>query len=121
MLYRIAADLVALVHFFFILFVIFGGILVVRNPRFGWFHLPIAIWGTLIEFTSWSCPLTPLENELRRRGGDAGYSGGFIDHYIMPVIYPPGLTRGAQLAIGCAVLLVNGLVYWKVIQRVRGV
>jgi hypothetical protein len=120
MLYRLLADLIALFHFFFILFVIFGGILVLRHPRFALFHVPIAIWGALIEFTSWPCPLTPLENELRRRGGEAGYTGGFIDHYIMPVIYPPGLTRGMQIAIGLAVLLVNGIVYWKVISRVRG-
>ncbi len=120
MLYRLLADLVAMLHFAFILFVIFGGILVLRSPRFAFFHVPIAIWGVLIEFFSWSCPLTPLENELRRRGGEAGYAGGFIDHYIMPVIYPPGLTRSWQIAIGLAVLLVNAVVYWKVLQRVRG-
>lgn len=120
MLFRIAADLVALFHFAFILFVIFGGILVLRHPRFALFHLPIAVWGTLIEFTSWPCPLTPLENELRRRGGEAGYPGGFIDHYIMPVIYPPGLTRSSQVAIGLAVLILNGVIYWKVLRRIRG-
>ena len=120
MLYRVLADLIAVFHFFFILFVIFGGILVVRHPRFAIFHLPVAVWGTLIEFMSWRCPLTPLENELRRRGGDAVYAGGFIDHYIMPVLYPPGLTRGMQIAIGLAVLLLNGFVYWKVVQKMRG-
>jgi hypothetical protein len=119
MLYRILADLIALLHFSFILFVVFGGILVVKHPRFAAIHLPVALWGTLIEFMSWRCPLTPLENEMRRRGGEAGYAGGFIDHYIIPVIYPPGLTRGMQLAIGVGVLLINAFVYWKVLQRFR--
>src|SRR5665811_2084593 len=87
MLYRLLADLIAVLHFCFILFVVLGGILVLRHPRFGAIHLPIAVWGTLIEFTSWTCPLTPLENELRQRGGSAGYSGGFIDHYIICLLY----------------------------------
>lgn len=120
MLYRLAANVVVLIHSFFILFVIFGGILVMANPRFAWVHLPIALWGILIEFFSWTCPLTPLENALRRRGGETGYPGGFIDHYIMAVLYPPGLTRRAQTAIGIAVLLLNGFIYWKIYQRVGG-
>jgi hypothetical protein len=119
-LYRLLADLIVLVHFFFILFVIFGGVLVLRNPRFAALHVPIALWGALIEFTSWPCPLTPLELALRKRGGEAGYAGGFIDHYIMSIIYPPGLTRGMQISLGIAVLAINALVYWKVIARLRG-
>lgn len=120
MLYRLAAGVVVLVHFVFILFVIFGGILAIAHPRFAWLHLPIAVWGTLIEFFSWTCPLTPLEKALRRRGGETGYDGGFIDHYIGGIVFPAGLTRGAQTAIGIAVLLLNGFVYWKVYQRLHG-
>ncbi len=119
MLFRIAADLVAVAHFLFVLFVVFGGILVLRNPRLAFIHLPVAAWGALIEFGGWVCPLTPLENWLRRRGGEAGYPGGFVDHYILPVLYPGELTRGLQIILGILVLAINGFIYWKVAQRLR--
>ena len=109
--YRIAADLLVGLHLLFVLFVVLGGLLVLRWPRLAWLHLPVACWGALIEFTGWICPLTPLENDLRRAGGQAGYDGGFIDHYLMPVLYPEGLTRNWSLVLGAAVVAINIAVY----------
>ena len=111
MLYRLLADATLVVHLFFVLFVALGGFLVLRWRKVAWVHLPAAIWGGLIELGGWICPLTPLENLLRRLGGEAGYSGGFIDHYIISLIYPEGLTRSMQLALGAAVLVVNIAIY----------
>ena len=93
MIYRALADLVLVVHLGFVLFVVLGGLLVVRWPWLAWLHVPAAVWGVLIEFMGWICPLTPLENSFRVAGGGAGYSGGFIEHYIRPILYPAGLTR----------------------------
>src|SRR5512140_595474 len=108
MLDRLLADVIVVIHFGFVLFVVFGAILVLRTPRLAWAHLPAAAWGALIEFAGWICPLTPLEVALRRRGGNAagGYSGGFIEHYLIPVLYPGGLTRGIQVTLGVVVLAV---------------
>lgn len=117
MIYRLAADLVVVIHFLFVLFVVFGGALVLSRPRIALIHLPIALYGALIEFGSWICPLTPLENWLRRRGGEAGYPGGFVEHYILPILYPGGLTRGVEIALGLAVLLINGFFYWRLWSR----
>lgn len=119
MLYTTLADLVVLAHFGFVLFVVFGGAAVLRWPRVAWVHLPALAWGAIIEFAGWVCPLTPLENALREAGGQAGYAGGFVEHYIVPVLYPAGLTRGVQVALGSAVLLVNGFIYWQVVRRAR--
>src|SRR5436190_18204465 len=88
MLYQLLATLVAILHATFILFVVIGGVLVTRWPRLAWIHLPAAVWGMLIEFAGWYCPLTSLENALLRRAGRAGYSGGFVAHYLFAVIYP---------------------------------
>lgn len=107
MVYRLLADLTVLVHLAFVVFVVAGGLLVVRRPRVAWLHLPAATWGALIELVGWVCPLTPLENRLRTMGGEAGYSGGFVEHYLLPVLYPPGLTRGVQLVLGACVVLLN--------------
>ncbi len=111
MLYRGLADLTLVVHFAFILFVILGGFLALRWPRVAWVHIPVALYGAIIEFVGFICPLTPLEIWLRRRGGEAGYEGGFIEHYITAAIYPTGLTREIQLALGIAVLVINAMVY----------
>lgn len=116
MSYYLAANAIALLHFAFILFVLLGGIAVIRWPRLIWLHLPAAVWGVLIEFFGWYCPLTTWENSLLRRAGEAGYSGGFVSHYIMPLIYPPGLTRGLEIALGAVVLLLNAAVYVKVLR-----
>lgn len=117
MWYRIAADFVLITHFAFVLFVVLGGFLALRWPRLAWVHLPVALYGAIIEFLGFICPLTPLENSLRQRGGEAGYSGGFIDHYITATIYPSGLTRGIQLVLGVGVLVLNAVVYAIVVRR----
>jgi hypothetical protein len=119
MLYRLLADLVVLVHFGFVLFVVLGGLLALRWPRAAWVHLPAALWGAGIEFAAGICPLTPLENHFRRLGGEAGYTGGFVEHYVLPVLYPDGLTREVQLGLGMFVLVLNLVVYTIVWRRSR--
>jgi hypothetical protein len=117
MIARIAADLVVVAHLAFILFVVLGGLLVLKWPRAAWLHLPAAAWGALIEFCGWICPLTPLENRLRHAGASHGYAGGFIDHYILPLVYPAGLSRQLQLALGAAVIIINLAIYSFVLLR----
>jgi len=117
LIYRAFADAVSVVHLAFVLFVVLGGLLVLKWPRLAWLHVPTAVWGVLIEYTGWICPLTPLENSLRARGGEAGYSGGFIEHYVQPVLYPAGLTRGTQIVLGSLALLVNLTAYGVVVAR----
>jgi hypothetical protein len=115
--YGVLADVVLVVHLAFVLFVVLGGFLVLRWPGLAWIHVPAAVWGTLIEFTGRICPLTPLENRFRHLGGQGGYSGGFIDHYVTALLYPHGLTRGMQLLLGAAVLLLNLAIYWVMVRR----
>jgi len=119
LIYRALADLILALHLVFVLFVVLGGLLVLRWPRIAWLHIPAAIWGVLIEFTGWICPLTPLENSLRTRGGEAGYSGGFIEHYIQPLLYPAGLTRSTQVVLGSVVLILNLTAYGIALTRIR--
>ena len=119
MIYRALADLILALHLVFVLFVVLGGLLVLRWPRAAWLHIPAAIWGVLIEYTGWICPLTPLENSFRARGGQAGYSGGFIEHYIQPLLYPAGLTRSTQVVLGSVVLLLNLAAYGIALSRMR--
>lgn len=116
---RWAADGVVLLHFAFVLFVVFGGLLVLRRPRLAWVHLPVAVYGVAIEWIGWVCPLTPLENRLRRAAGEMGYEGGFVEHYLLPVLYPAGLTPTVQWVLGGLVLAVNGVIYCRVIARRR--
>ena len=116
MLYQTLATLVALLHGAFILFVIIGGLIVLRHPRLALIHVPAAIWGALIEFAGWYCPLTNLENWCRVRAGLAGYDEGFVAHYLFAVIYPNGLTRGMEVAIGAFVLIVNLGVYARLLR-----
>lgn len=116
MQYRIAATTVAILHGAFILFVILGGLAVLRWPRLVWLHVPAAIWGAAIELAGWYCPLTSVENYFLRRAGQAGYTDGFVAHYIFAVIYPAGLTRGMEVAIGVFVVAVNLSVYLKVLR-----
>lgn len=118
--YRTLADVVVTLHFGFVLFVVLGGVVVLRWRRVAWVHLPCAAWGALIEFGGWVCPLTPLEKHLRALGHQPGYAETFVEHYITRAMYPAGLTRGVQLAIGIFVILVNVLVYWRVFRRGRG-
>jgi hypothetical protein len=111
MIYRWLADLVVVVHICFVLFVIFGGFLLRRWPGLIYAHIPTAIWGVIIEFAGWICPLTPLENSLRMRGGGVGYRGDFVDHYLIPILYPHGLTRNIQGLLGALVLVINVVAY----------
>ncbi|MCU9950493.1 DUF2784 domain-containing protein [Pseudomonas sp. PDM13] len=117
MLYRIAADAVVLFHLGFILFVLLGGLLVLRWPKLALLHLPAACWGVTVEWLHLICPLTPLENTLRRAAGEQGYEGGFIEHHVLPVIYPAGLTPGIQLWLGGIVVGLNLLVYGVLLVR----
>jgi nitrate reductase gamma subunit len=121
LIYRALADLVLVVHLGFVLFVVLGGLLVLRWPWVALPHIPAAIWGVLIEYAGWICPLTPLENSLRSSGGVARYSGGFIQHYIQPVLYPAGLTHGTQIVLGSLALLVNLTLYGVAIARRKSV
>ncbi|MDT3677480.1 MAG: DUF2784 domain-containing protein [Burkholderiaceae bacterium] len=117
MLASLAADFVVLIHFGFIVFVVAGGLLVLRWPRAAWVHLPAAAWGAAIVLLGGICPLTPLEQWLRHLAGEADYEGGFIDRYLMPVIYPVGLTRDVQVVLGVLVVGVNLVVYAIVRKR----
>ena len=120
MAYSWAASAVVAFHFAFIAFVICGGALVLRDVRWAWIHLPAVVWVVWLELTGAICPLTPLENTLRRLAGDAGYGGGFIDHYLTPIIYPAGLTPQIQMALGVAVLSLNaGFYAWACLRRAR--
>jgi hypothetical protein len=120
MSFRTLADLVVLTHLAFVAFVVIGGVTVLRWPRLAWVHLPAVAWAVMIEYVGWVCPLTPLENALRQVGGEAAYAGGFVEHYVVPLLYPADLTREVQVALGTAVLLLNALVYWRVVRRSRG-
>ena len=119
MLYRRAADLVLVAHLAFVAFVTAGGLLVLRWRRLAWIHVPVALWGIAIACVGFVCPLTPLENWLRRLGGETGYEGGFIEHYVTALLYPAGLTREAQLALGMLALAINVVVYWRVARGGR--
>jgi hypothetical protein len=115
--FRAAADFVVVVHAAFVVFVVAGGLLVARWPRLAWAHVPAAVWGAVIEFRGWICPLTPLENYLRQRGGSSAYEGEFIEHYIMPLLYPAHLTRHLQTWLGGLAVIVNVLLYWLIVRR----
>ena len=119
MFYRLAADAVLAVHLAFILFILFGGLLALRWPKVAWIHLPTVVYGAAIEFVGWICPLTPLENELRSMAGRSGYEGGFIEHYLLPIIYPGGLTATVQIILGSVVVVLNVIVYAFVVRRLR--
>lgn len=111
MIYRLAADAVTITHLLFIVFVVAGGLLVLRWPKLAWVHLPCAAYGVLIEWVGWVCPLTPLENHFRELAGANGYETGFVEHYLLPIIYPGGLTPTVQFALGALVLATNAAIY----------
>jgi len=119
-IYRFLADAVLVLHLGFILFVVLGGLVVLRAPWLAWLHLPAVVWGVLIEVFGWICPLTPLENRLRALGGEGGYAGGFIEHYLTALIYPAGLTRSMQVALGVIVIAINLVIYIRLLTRRRG-
>ncbi len=111
MIARLLADGLVLVHLAFVVFVVAGGLLVLWRPWLRWLHLPAAAWGALIEFTGWICPLTPWEVALRQRAGQAGYTGGFVEHYVLPALYPEALTSTLQVVLGLLVIGVNVGIY----------
>lgn len=111
-LYRVAANGVLALHFLFVLFALFGGFLLGRWPLLVWLHLPIALWAGLIMVIGWACPLTPLEKSLRERGGEHAYRGGFVEHYLLPLIGQRQLTPHLQHGLGWVVLVGNMLIYW---------
>ena len=117
MIYHLLADLVVVIHLLFVLFVMLGGLLVLRWRVCAWIHLPAVIWAALIEFSGWICPLTPLENHLRIKGGSSGYESGFVEHYIIPLLYPAQLTRTMQIVLGLLVMVVNLVIYLWVWHR----
>lgn len=119
MIYSLLADLVFLAHLTFVLFVVFGGVAVWRIPKLAWLHVPAVIWGALIEFAGWICPLTPWEQSLRRLAGERGYSDGFVEHYLFPLVYPEGLTRNVQIVLGVLVLVINATAYAFILRRRR--
>jgi hypothetical protein len=116
-MYGLLADAVVVVHLLFIVFVIFGGLFALKWPWFPWLHIPAALWGAATEFFRIICPLTPLEQALRARSGGASYSGDFVTHYIVPVIYPSGLTEGIQWVLGAVLVLFNISVYFFIWRR----
>lgn len=116
-MYLFLANLVLILHLGFVIFVLCGGLLVLRWRRLAWLHLPAVVWGAVVEFTGWICPLTPLENRLRTAAGQSGYGSDFVAHYLLPVLYPDDLTRDVQLILGTVVLAVNISVYGWVWRR----
>lgn len=114
----IAADLLLVLHLGFICFVLAGGLLVLKWRWLAILHLPAVVWGALVEIQGWLCPLTPWEQQLRQAAGQAGYRGGFVEHYLLPVLYPPGLEHNTQLILGGAVILINAIIYgWIFLRR----
>jgi hypothetical protein len=116
-MYNILADLVVWFHLAFIVFVVVGGWLALHWPRIVWLHLPAVAWGATVELMGWYCPLTPLENHFRALAGEAVYLGDFVGNYLLPLIYPAGLTRTIQIWIGVAVIAINLLAYGVLIRR----
>ena len=119
MWYSWLADLILCMHAGFVFFVIFGGLLVLRWRWIAWLHLPAAMWGAVVEFSGWVCPLTPLENWLRQQAGETGYRSDFVAYYLLPVLYPDDLTRDVQLMLGTAVLAINISVYGWLWRRTQ--
>ena len=119
MIYSFLADLLVLFHLVFILYVIAGALLIFKWPKTLWLHLPACFWGMTVEFTGWICPLTPWEIRLRRLAGEEGYTGSFIEHYLIPIIYPSGLTREVQMVLGGTVLIVNLSLYTLILIKRR--
>jgi hypothetical protein len=120
MAYDLLADLVVLIHFLFVLFSLLGALLVIRWRKMMWLHLPTALWAAGIEFSGRICPLTPLENWLRIRAGGSSYAGGFVGHYLLPLLYPAWLTRDVQIILGAIVVGINIGIYGFLLLRKGG-
>jgi hypothetical protein len=119
MIFSLLADATVILHFAFVLFVVGGGLLVLRWRRIAWVHIPSAAWGAWVEFAGWVCPLTPMENWLREQGGQTTYSASFVEEYVLPVLYPSALSREIQWVLGALVLSINAGVYLVVLRRRR--
>ena len=119
MLYGVLADIVVVIHLVFVIFAVLGGGLVLWRRWVVWLHLPAVLWAIWIELTGGMCPLTPLENWLRRRAGQGGYRGDFVEHYVIPLLYPDGLTRDLQILLGLVVIFVNLALYGYLIFKIR--
>ena len=119
-MYHFLADLVLVVHLAFVVFVLCGGLLALKWRWIAWLHLPAVVWGAVVEFTGWICPLTPLENWLRTQDGQTSYSSDFIAQYLLPVLYPGDLTRGIQLLLGTGVVVLNFVIYWWLWRGTKG-
>ena len=117
--YRLLADAVVVVHLGFVLFALLGALLAFRWRKVIWLQLPALFWGAYVEFTGRICPLTPLENWLRRQGGEAGYSTSFVEQYLLPILYPANLTADTQLVLGTLLVLVNVALYGLLLRRGR--
>ncbi|HKJ71283.1 MAG TPA: DUF2784 domain-containing protein [Gammaproteobacteria bacterium] len=120
--FALLADGLVAVHALFVVAAVAGGLLVLRWPSLAAVHLPVLLWAAAVELAGWPCPLTPLEQALRRAAGEQGYAGGFLDHYLWPLLYPPGLTRSHQVALGAGLLAFNAVVYtvlWRRLGRRR--
>jgi hypothetical protein len=117
MLHRFLADCTVLLHLAFVLFAVFGGLLVLRWRWVAWLHVPAAIWAAAIEFCGWICPLTPLENRLRLAGGETGYDSSFVERYVLPVLYPEDLTRPIQVVLALLVLGLNAAIYGRILLK----
>jgi hypothetical protein len=115
----VLADGLVVLHLLFVLFVMTGGFLLRRWPKLAWLHLPAAAWGAWIEFSGGVCPLTPLENQLRKASGGSAYRGGFVEHYLLPILYPDNLTLPAQMLLGGLVVAVNLVAYGMFYRRAR--
>ena len=118
-MYYLLADLVVLIHFSFVLFAVLGALLVIWWRKVLWLHLPAVVWAAWIEFSGKICPLTPLENWLRIRGGGSGYGGDFVEHYLMPILYPSGLTQNVQFILGGVVVGMNLIIYGYVFFKTK--
>lgn len=119
MYYKLAADLVVIIHFAFIIFAILGGLLVLYRRWIAWFHVPAGMWAAAISFGGWICPLTPIELSLRQSAGQHGYEGGFVEHYIIPVIYPEAYTPQLAILLGVGVIIINVIIYGFVFYKWR--
>ena len=117
--YRLAADSMMVAHLLYIAFVIVGGLLAFRARWILWLHVPAVAWAIYVQYIGRVCPLTTWENQLRGLAGGAGYEGGFIDHYLIPIIYPPGITSGVHLVLGTLVIVFNAGVYSRLITHAR--
>lgn len=117
MLYGVMADLVVILHALFVIFVALGGFLVLVRGKMAFVHVPSVLWAVAVEWAGWICPLTPLENKLRSLAGEQAYKGDFVEHYVIPILYPEMLTRGLQTALGAGALAVNVFIYWALVSK----